>query len=187
MTFPALDRYRHALTGVDDVVARIEPDHWDVLSPCPPWTARDVLGHIIDGQQQIAALLTGQGPRPPHGDPGTLAGTAPAAAWQAAHRDIEQVLATVNPTAQVATPMGPRTVADILSLAVIEPLVHAWDLARATGHAVRLDPDAVVTTLAGVRALDGQLAATGMYAPARTAPADADLQDQLLAATGRTV
>jgi uncharacterized protein (TIGR03086 family) len=187
MTFSALDHYRHALVGVDDVVARVGSDRWDSLSPCPPWTARDVLGHLIDGQQQIAALLTGQGPRLPHGDPGALAGTALAAAWQAAHRAIEQVLVTVNPAAQVVTPMGPRTVTDVLNLAVIEPLVHAWDLARATGHAIRLDPDAVAFTLAGVRGLGGQLAATGMYAPACTAPTDADPQDQLLAATGRTV
>jgi hypothetical protein len=58
--------------------------------------------------------------------------------------------------------MGLRAVTDILSLALIEPLLHAWDLARATGHTIRLDPDAVAATLVGVRALGGQFAATGM-------------------------
>ncbi|WP_322780205.1 hypothetical protein [Frankia sp. Cas4] len=81
--------------------------------------------------------------------------------------------------------MGPRSVADILSLALIEPLVRAWDLAHATRHTVDLDLEAVSAVLDGVRALGGQLAATGMYAPAVPPPADASLQDQLLAATGR--
>ncbi len=185
MSTIVLDRYRRALSGVDEVVARIGPDRWDSMSPCPPWTARDVLGHLIDGQRQVAALLTGRGPRPPHDEPGMLAGAAPAAAWQAAHRDIESVLAEANPAVQRATPMGPRSVADILSLALIEPLVHAWDLAQATGDTVHLDPESVVATLDGVRTLGGQLAATGMYAPALVLPSDADAQDQLLAATGR--
>ncbi|ADP82350.1 TIGR03086 family metal-binding protein [Pseudofrankia inefficax] len=187
MTFPALDHYRRALRGVDEVVARVEPDRWDSLSPCPPWTARDVLGHLIDGQRQIEALLTGRGPRPPAAEPGALAGAEPAAAWQAARRAIEQVLAAVDPTARTATPLGPRGAADILTLAVIEPLVHAWDLARATGHTVRLDQDAVAAILPGVLALGDQLAATGMYVAARPVPAGTEPQDQLLAATGRTV
>ncbi|WP_322780206.1 maleylpyruvate isomerase N-terminal domain-containing protein [Frankia sp. Cas4] len=96
MTAIVLDRYRRALNEVDNIVARVEDDRWDFMSPCPPWTARAVLGHLIDGQQQVAALLTGQGPRPPHADPDALADTAPAAAWQAAHRDIERVLAKVS-------------------------------------------------------------------------------------------
>ncbi len=137
-----------------------------------------MLGHLLDGQRQVTALLTGQGPRPPHDEPGVLVGAAPAAAWQAAHRDIERVLAEADPAAQRTTPMGPRSVADILSLAVIEPLVHAWDLAQATGHTVYLDPESVAATLDAVRTLGGQRAGTGMYAPAIVLPSDADVQDR---------
>ncbi len=83
------------------------------------------------------------------------------------------------------TPLGTRTVDEVLAVAVVEPLVHAWDLATAAGQTARLDPETVTATLSAVEALAGQLAATGMYAAALPAPSDSSPQDRLLAALGR--
>lgn len=70
-------------------------------------------------------------------------------------------------------------------MVVIEPLVHAWDLAIATGQTVWLDSEAVAVTLPAVERLGDQLAATGMYAAGRPLPPMASMQDRLLAALGR--
>jgi uncharacterized protein (TIGR03086 family) len=186
MTFSARDHYQHALDGVDVVVAGATPGSWDAPSPCPGWTARDVLGHLIDGQIQIESLLSGKGHRVPAGHPGAVVGSAPPTdVWAESRRAIDAVLARLAGATSIATPMGLRTAAEVLGMAVIEPLVHAWDLATATGQVIRLDPDAVAVTLAGVRALGGQLAATGMFAPAQPVPADAGPQSELLALVGR--
>ncbi|OHV53205.1 TIGR03086 family protein [Frankia sp. CcI156] len=169
-------------------VTRVPADRWDAPSLCPVWTGRQLTGHVIDGQQQIVSLLTGHGPRPPVTDPAlltALAGPDPGASWQRTHQNTERTLAALDPATVVDTPLGARSVDEVLTVAVIEPLVHAWDLATTIGQTVQLDPDTVTATLPAVEALGGQLAATGMYAAAQPAPADSPPQDRLLAALGR--
>lgn len=183
-----LDLYLRVLAGVAGVANASAYDRWDAASPCPDWSARQLLGHLIDGQRQVVAMVTGQGPRPPISDPealGQLAGDAPPASWTRAHDHTVEALRRHDLAETVVTPLGERAVHDVLSLAMIEPLVHAWDLAVATGQTITLDPEAVATTLPGVRALGDQLQATGMYQPAHAVPLDAPDQDRLLAALGR--
>lgn len=184
----ALDLYLRALQRVTEVVNRAPDERWDARSPCPDWSARQLLGHVIDAQHQVVAMLTGQGPRPPVSDLDELAGLAgddPTRTWRRVQLDTTAMLASVDVAATVSTPMGARAAADVLAVALIEPLVHAWDLAEVTCQRLTLDPEAVHATLPAVQALGRQLANTGMYRPAMPAPPDATAQDQLLAALGR--
>jgi uncharacterized protein (TIGR03086 family) len=64
-------------------------------------------------------------------------------------------------------------------------LVHTWDLARAAGFEVTLDPEEVHTLLVGMEGMDEALRASGQYGPRVEVPADADAQTRLIAFTGR--
>lgn len=181
-------RYRRALTFFTAVATAVPEDQPDAPTPCPAWTVRQLIGHVIDGQHQVISLLRGQGPSLPTTDPAQLAALAepdPVAAWLRTRTAVEAGLADLDPSTALDTPLGVRTGADILALAIIEPLAHAWDLATATGQDVRFDPDIVEVVRPAVEALGDQLAATGMYAPAVPVPADASAQDRLLAVLGR--
>jgi len=76
-------------------------------------------------------------------------------------------------------------VEQLLGVALVEPVVHCWDLATATGRPADLDPEAVRALLPGVLALGDRLQGSGMYGPAVPVPDDAPAQDRLLAALGR--
>ncbi|MFD6938191.1 TIGR03086 family metal-binding protein [Streptomyces goshikiensis] len=178
-------RYQRVLAGVSDVVSRIPDERWNAPSPCTQWTTLDVLGHLIDGQHQIAALITGQGPREPLKDPASAAGGAPVSAWAATTRHMDSLLAAVDPAAVVPSHHGDVTVEAVLGTAVIEPLIHASDLAQAADLAVSLDEEAVATCLAVIAPMAEQFAATGMYAPGRAVPVNASPQQRLLALLGR--
>ncbi|MFC8217899.1 maleylpyruvate isomerase N-terminal domain-containing protein [Streptomyces sp. NPDC057362] len=119
-------RYRRALAGVSHVVSRIPDDRWNAPSPCTQWTTLHVLGHLVDGQHQLAALLTGQGLREPLKDPIAAAGGDPASTWAATTRHMDSLLAAVDPAAVVPSHHGDITVEAVLGTAVIEPLIHAW-------------------------------------------------------------
>jgi uncharacterized protein (TIGR03086 family) len=184
----ALELYLRALDRASAVVDAVPADRWDVSTTCPDWSARQLLGHLIDGQRQILAMVTGDGSRPPVTDPqalGALTVPDPTASWQRAHQETSAALADITPAAEVPTPLGPQTVEQILGIILIEPVVHTWDLATATGQAVPLDAEAVHTLLPGVLALGDQFHATGMYRPPVTVPEGASAQDRLLAALGR--
>ena len=64
-------------------------------------------------------------------------------------------------------------------------LVHTWDLARAAGIAVTLDPAEVHALLAGMEGMDEALRSSGHYGPKVAVPPDADEQTRLIAFTGR--
>ena len=190
MTGPddAVARYLRALDRLGAVVGAVPAERWDAPTPCSGWSARHLVGHLVDGQGQVLAMLTGEGPRAPATGPealGALAGPDPAGSWQRSHRAAVAALSGTAPGAVVATPLGPRTAEELLGIALVEPVVHTWDLAMATGRPADLDPDAVQALLPGVLALGGQLQASGMYGPPVPVPDDAPAQDRLLAALGR--
>ena len=190
MTRPddAVARYLRALDRLGAVVDAVPAERWDAPTPCSGWSARQLLGHLVDGQGQVLAMLAGEGPRAPVPEPealGLLAGPDPAGSWCRAHQAAVAALRGAAPDAGVTTPLGPRTVEQLLGIALVEPVVHTWDLATATGRPADLDPDAVRALLPGVLALGGQRAATGMYAAPVPVPDDAPAQDRLLAALGR--
>ena len=187
MTTP-IELYLRALDRLGAVVDAVPPDRWADPTPCPDWSARQLVGHLVDAQRQVLAMVGDDGPRPPVTDPrelAALAGPDPAGSWRRAHEGTTATLAGVSPAASVATPLGPRTVEQLLGLALVEPVVHSWDLATATGQPADLDPEAVRALLPGVLALGAQLQGSGMYGPAVPVPDDAPAQDRLLAALGR--
>jgi uncharacterized protein (TIGR03086 family) len=161
---------------------------WDRPSPNPGWTARHVAGHLLDGHAQVSAMLRGDVAVVPTTDPralARLAGADPGAALRAAAAEVRDQVRAIDPARVVGTPRGPAPVAQVLATAVVEPLLHGWDLAEATGRRLDLDPAITAAVLPAVEQLGGQLAATGMYAPALPVAADASPSERLLAATGR--
>lgn len=184
----ARDRWLRALDRVDGIVAAARPGDWPLATPCPAWDVHALVGHLVDGQAQVAAMLRSAPVPIPTTDPGGLARRAdpdPAAAWRRARRESAAALADVDDDAVVPTPMGEVPVPVLLDTAVVEPLLHGWDLATALGVATDLDPETAEVTLAGVRALGPRLAATGMYAAALPLHDGMSAQEQLLALTGR--
>jgi len=75
--------------------------------------------------------------------------------------------------------------ARIVPLLSLDVLVHTWDLARATGHDISLDPELCRTFLEGLPSDETALAKTGMYERRRQVPAGSDAQVTLLARLGR--
>ncbi len=182
------ERWLRALDRVDGIVAAVRPGQEALPTPCPGWDVRALVGHLVDGQVQVTAMLRGTPPPAPATDPAGLArraGTDLAATGRQAGRASRAALAAVPDDAVVPTPMGEVPVPVLLGTAVIEPLLHGWDLATALGVATDLDPETAEVTLAGVRALGPQLAGTGMYAAALPLSDGMTAQEQLRALTGR--
>ena len=57
-----LRAYTRALYAFDAVAARVDPNQWDLPSPCADWTAREVLGHVTWGTLAVAARAAGEQP-----------------------------------------------------------------------------------------------------------------------------
>jgi uncharacterized protein (TIGR03086 family) len=130
-------------------------------------------------------LEAGAGVRLPSGP---SAEDDPVAAWQA-HVDAVQSLLDDPSTAQ-RTLSNPHIGELPLDQAIDrfytgDVFLHTWDLARATGQDVTLDPERCAQMLAGMEPMDEVLRQSGQYGPRVPVPDDAEIQAKLIAFIGR--
>jgi uncharacterized protein (TIGR03086 family) len=186
------DRYRVRADAFERKVAATRPEQWANQSPCTDWTARDVVGHIVD---MHAAMLSPLGRTL---SPAPTVAEDPLAAFRAARADVEGLL--VDPEAagtECDTPGGRVTFAEHVDQVVSEDMVmHGWDLASATGQDARIDPDEVERMWAKTRQMPADLIAmfrtpeafgpgVVVFGPEVEVPEDAPTQDRLLGFFGR--
>ena len=73
----------------------------------------------------------------------------------------------------------------LLPMLTTDVLVHTWDLARAVGVAVALDPELCETALSSALKNEAGLRSSGMFGPPIDVSADTHTQSRLLAFLGR--
>jgi uncharacterized protein (TIGR03086 family) len=177
--------YREALDLFGSIVDGVAAQRWGDPSPCTGWTAAAVVGHVINGSRMILAMAVQDPPVPPATDPAAIAGSDPRAAWHRRHREISSIVDRLDPAAAVSGVPGVATIDDGLGRASIEPLVHAWDLAVATGQRIHPPDHLVAPLLADLEPLAGSIRGGGMFADRVPVPADAPVADRLIALVGR--
>lgn len=173
---------RHRAIAADFTAAVAQVPDWDAPTPVAQWHARDVVGHLVGW---LPGFLEGGGvslPAVPWAD------GDPAAAW-AAHTTAVQALLD-DPTTAERTFERPYVPAQPLGQAIdtfytADVFMHTWDLARAAGVEVALDPELCARLVDGMAEIEDVLRSSGQYGPAVPVPADADPQTRLIAFIGR--
>lgn len=172
------------LTG--QVIDAITDEQWSRPTPCADWTVRDLVEHIVAGNDAFTAALTERPTAP--GPSAQRSGDLVLDYGRSVRALVEAfgqpgVLETV-----VSVPFGtvPGTIA--LHLRITELLVHGWDLARATGQAVTFPQDLAEQELAFTRpALADIPPGRSPFAPPEPVADDAPAIDRLAACLGRRV
>jgi uncharacterized protein (TIGR03086 family) len=175
------ERYRRVADGFTARVRGVPDGGWSGQSPCPDWTARDVVAHVTRMHRAVAATLDGTEP-PPVDEDGDLP-----AQWDAARDGIEAALADPGRASRVVGGrFGEQPFASLVGRFVCtDVLVHTWDLARATGQDDSLDQPAARAALAALEPLDDAIRVPGGFGPAVEPPSDADDAVRLLSFCGR--
>ena len=176
-----IERFTTVAAGFEDRVANCDPERWESPTPCPPWTASDLVDHVLDG---FALMLSAVGREI------TVAPDADRLArWQAANTAMLDALNDpVCASTIVPSPVGDHPFKAVVGGVILHDLlVHTWDLARSTGQDEALDPEAVATALAKMQPFDELLRGPSMFGPRQPAPPGADPQTELLCFLGRPV
>ncbi|MGH3242934.1 MAG: TIGR03086 family metal-binding protein, partial [Spirillospora sp.] len=161
-----LSGYHRALDLFEGLVAGVPPDGWDAPSPCAGWTARDVAGHVTGGQHLVRALATGEPVPDISRDPSRFVPGDVPMSWRTARKECAAALTrdALDVLVPVGT-LGDLPLADYLQAYILEPLVHAWDLAQATDQPPDLDPDLVHHAFATAQIIAAPLRTRGYFAP----------------------
>ncbi|MEU4444386.1 TIGR03086 family metal-binding protein [Actinosynnema sp. NPDC050801] len=173
-----------------EVVENIKPDQVDAPTPCPAFDVRGLVNHLLFWGPSLNAAAR-KAPVPPpaaaEADVDLTAGDW-AADLGALLRD--RAAAWGEPSAWTGTTSvgSPQQLpAEMIGAMVLaETVVHAWDLAQATGQAPSWDDDLLAFIHADLVQTAPLGREMGLYGPEVHVPADAPLIDRVLALTGRT-
>ena len=188
ITAQTRDLYRRASDTFGANVHRVQPDQWDLPTPCTEWDVRTLVNHVV-GENRWAVPLFGGGTIAEVGDrfDGDLLGADPVAMWDESAAEALSVVDEMGAMERtVHLSFGDFPGREYAMQLFADLLVHGWDLARATGQDGTLDPELVAACAGWFAELAPAYREAGAVGPRPPVPGDADAQTLLLADFGRT-
>jgi uncharacterized protein (TIGR03086 family) len=176
------ERYARLAAAFADKIAAVPGDAWDNPSPCPDWTARDVVGHVVSTQGMFLGFVNRELGAIPSVD------DDPLAAWKAASTVVQ---ADLEDPERAAAEFEGFTGKSTFEAAVnrflcFDLVVHAWDLARAAGLDHRMEPEDIARVRRQAEEFGDAMRGPQAFGPEVEAPESAGDQEKLLAFLGRT-
>ncbi|WP_174255969.1 TIGR03086 family metal-binding protein [Phytoactinopolyspora mesophila] len=180
--------YLRACDLFDARVHGVGADQWDAPTPCTEWDVRQLVNHVTVEDLWVPPLLSGR-TMAEVGDAfdGDQLGADPVGSWTSAlavARDAVNEPGAASRTVHLS--YGREHAAEYLMQLFADHLVHAWDLAQATGGDVELPADLVQACATWFAARESLYRKFGVVGPRPSEWSEGDAQTRLLAAFGRT-
>jgi len=181
--------HRRAVQEFGARVRAVGDDQWHLATPCSEWDVHDLVNHLVNENLWTTPLLEGNtidqvGNR----FDGDLLGERPVGAWDDASRQAVGAVAREGVLDRaVHVSFGEISGEEYVSQLTTDHVIHAWDLARATGGVEQLPPELVDFAHRYLEATVEEASGLGVFADAVEAPPGSDRQAVLLALTGRRV
>ncbi|MFI7065918.1 TIGR03086 family metal-binding protein [Kribbella sp. NPDC050124] len=182
-----LDRRAGAVLG--EVVMQVRPEHLWFPTPCPDWTVRGLLRHIVSENEGFAAAALNGSATVQSWNGGRL-GDHPSGAYRRSNARIADAFADGGALDRLMEVREygsyPRRIA--LTFHLLDCVIHAWDLAKAIDVPYDPPPDLVEQAFALARKIPDTDAVRGPGAAFERSvkvPGDASDFDQLLGLLGR--
>jgi uncharacterized protein (TIGR03086 family) len=179
------DLYRRTVETWTTRVDAIPPGAWDAPTPCSEWDVRALVNHVAGEDAWTVPLMHGS-TIAEVGDSldGDLLGDQPVEAARRSPYDALAVVAEKLPSGgTVHLSYGEEDSAEYVRQLAADHLVHAWDLAAATGGDRELDEDLVLEVATWFAEREDLYRAGGAIGPRVDLSGDA--QTELLAGCGR--
>ena len=175
------ERYARLAGAFADKIAEVPEGAWSNPSPCPGWTARDVVGHVVSTQGMFLGFVNRElGEVPSVEDD-------PLAAWRATSAVIQADLEDPERAAVEFEGFTGRSTfeAAVNRFLCFDLVVHAWDLAQAAGLEHRMEREDIARVRQQADEFGDAMRSPQAFGPEVEAPPAADEQQKLLAFLGR--
>jgi uncharacterized protein (TIGR03086 family) len=169
-------------------LSRLTALRWQWETGCAGWTVGDLVTHVIGATTMYAALLDGETATEAISKLAAVT-TTPANAesdFDHAARAVQMRLSDpIVVTGTAHHPAGDVTGDELAGYAMVEWVLHGWDLARAVGHDTVIDAALAHAIYEEILPEVERLRLQGAFGPAIPVPADAQIADRLVALLGR--
>lgn len=176
------------------LVRGVRPDQLGLPTPCSDWDVRALINHLCLGSQFCARVARGERAAPDYET--DFLGDDPAGAYQRWRDEmLEACSAPGLPEGTVHMMDAEVPGGVVLALALMDTVVHRWDLGRAVGVDPEIAPDVAELVLeqarpmipAEMRAPTPDATTPSIpFGPPAEVPDDAPPADRLVAFLGRT-
>jgi uncharacterized protein (TIGR03086 family) len=175
------DRYRSNAAAFNARVEAVPDDKWSNPSPCNDWDARGVVSHVVDTSGMFLGFIDQKLPPAPSVD------DDPVAAFHSARDAIQAALDDSDTAQQEFTGFfGPTNFEEAVDRFLSpDAMIHAWDLARATGLDENIDFEESERALDLYESMGDGVRSPGVFGPEVEPPPGADPSIRLLCFTGR--
>jgi uncharacterized protein (TIGR03086 family) len=191
-----LDRFAWASAEFGRRLRLVEPEHWQLPTPCSAWDVRQLANHVTRGNLNYVSLARG-------GSAGEFLrmrdvdalGTDPVGAYASSVRVCLDVFGQPGALRRTLDyPLGRIEAGQALAVRTTDTVIHAWDLARAIRQGRHLDPDLVSWVDHNIEEIYAGLPETPVSAdtthrffaePEAAVDEDESVQDRLLRLMGR--
>ena len=165
-----------AVDSTRKVVAGTSEEQMDGPTPCPDWNVRELIDHLIGWFEAVGGSAPGEA-------------SDHVARYDASARNMIDAFSAPGALEKTfEMPWGDTPGEMLLGLMVADTAVHGIDLARATGQEATVEPDvaeAVYGMTSSMMEPNGKFPRGDSFAPPVEVPADAPVQDKMLAYLGR--
>ena len=185
-----IELYEAASQGFRQTLSGVKPDQMSNSTPCTLWSVQALINHNI----KVTGFALGMLTENITVNPKEVSGRLPAeGAVEALDAGVAKVLELMkqegSASMKIGTPFGQMTRGECLMAPIMDLLIHKWDLAKGTDQNTTLDSglvqvihDAFAPQMEGLRKMDF---GGPIYGPEVSVPADASLQDKVIAMMGR--
>jgi uncharacterized protein (TIGR03086 family) len=187
MTLDLPEVHARSLAATRRYVAGVRDDQWALPTPCEDWNVRELVNHIVTGNEWADELGHGKTIEEV-GDrlDGDILGSDPLAAYDSSAKAAETVFREPGAMDRpCAVSYGPVPGEVYCGHRFIDVLIHGWDLAIGTGQDATLDPELVDACLQVVEPQAELLAGSGAFGGDVPVDDGAGPQTRLLAMLGR--
>ena len=187
LTGNPLDQLKEAQGVFLDVLSNVRPEQMSLPTPDDEWDVRALINHVVLGNTWAAEnVKTGRAPRP-SGD--IIGERDPLEAYT---KSADAMMASLEEpgalSRMVTMPFGEMPAAGLAGFRFVDLIVHAWDLAKATGQDTDLAPDLCEAALAMSRQRMARMDRGNLpFKDEVPVPADAPAADRLAGFLGRQV
>jgi uncharacterized protein (TIGR03086 family) len=178
--------YEQAAKETVRIVSNIDAARLQDSTPCSDWNVRQLMNHMIRGNKRFAAFAVGETFDAPREQDFT--GEDPSASFAASVEAVVEGFG--SPGAMERTfdlPFGAMPGAQAVRIALLEAVVHGWDVARATGQQAQAFDAIAGQMLVGLKQMlpGGERPAELPFANEVAPPEGAKPIEQLVAFLGR--
>ena len=177
-----VERIEKATAVASKVVNGVKDDDLTKSTPCSEYDVRELLRHMIGGLDMLTNAAEGAEAKMPEGE----VFTDPGKDYDARRAKLLDAIRTEGVFDRGwKMPFGELPGSMMATIAYVEHLTHAWDLAKATGQETELPEDLVTDAYAVVEPMDAMWRMPGVCGPKVDVPDGASPTERLVAFLGR--